>query len=224
MYYIEGVLFDFDITLVDLHFDWESLKSKTRYIFRKYEIKTDNLSMKELLNEIDTNLFGYLPKFLRELKKELYPVLLKIELEHVKKATLMPGVRTTLEQLRKIGVPFGIVSNNFHMTIIQVIKRLLSGFEDIIIVGREDTSRVKPDPEPLQKALEFLKIKSNTSLYVGDSAIDMRAGKAAGAITVGIANKYSTVDDLRSSGADIVFNNINEILKYSAFDRLSNKS
>jgi pyrophosphatase PpaX len=53
-----------------------------------------------------------------------------------------------------------------------------------IVIGVEQTTRHKPDPEPVRLALERLGYESAESVFLGDSPHDIAAGKAAGVTTV----------------------------------------
>src|SRR3989344_2848171 len=48
-----------------------------------------------------------------------------------------------------------------------------------VVVTFEDYKNPKPHPEPLEKALNKLRVKSNEAIYIGDSATDVEAAKAA---------------------------------------------
>jgi pyrophosphatase PpaX len=52
-----------------------------------------------------------------------------------------------------------------------------------VIVGVEDVTRHKPDPEPVRRAIELLAADPATTVFVGDSPHDMAAGRAAGVRT-----------------------------------------
>jgi len=49
-----------------------------------------------------------------------------------------------------------------------------------VIVGGEDVTRHKPDPEGLQRALASLGIEGDQALYVGDHPVDGQAAAGAG--------------------------------------------
>jgi pyrophosphatase PpaX len=53
-----------------------------------------------------------------------------------------------------------------------------------VIVGFDDTTRHKPDPEPVRVALARLGVPAEHAAFVGDSPHDVHAGNAAGVVTV----------------------------------------
>ena len=74
----------------------------------------------------------------------------------------------------------GIVSTKYRYRIEDVLGRegLLELFE--VIVGGEDVSEFKPDPESLNLALGKMGISPEAVLYVGDSVVDAEAAMRAG--------------------------------------------
>jgi pyrophosphatase PpaX len=53
-----------------------------------------------------------------------------------------------------------------------------------VIVGMEDTTRHKPDPEPVRFALKKLERDAADAVFLGDSPHDIASGNAAGVATV----------------------------------------
>jgi phosphoglycolate phosphatase len=88
-------------------------------------------------------------------------------------------VPETVEHLRGKGLRLGIVSTKYRYRIEDVLGRegLLEPFE--VIVGGEDVSEFKPDPESLNLALDQLGIPPEVALYVGDSVVDAEAAMRA---------------------------------------------
>ncbi|QLG48280.1 HAD family hydrolase [Natrinema halophilum] len=83
--------------------------------------------------------------------------------------------------LESLSVPTGIVSNNQHETIGNILDHCnLEGFD--VWYGREPTiegiERKKPTPYYLEQALADLGVTN--PLYVGDSRVDIAAADAAG--------------------------------------------
>ena len=92
----------------------------------------------------------------------------------------LPGATTVLKTLHAAGYPLGIVSTKGRRRIESALER--DGLRGTIevIVGGDDVSRYKPDPEGLNKAAGLLGIPTGRCVYVGDSEVDARAAAAAG--------------------------------------------
>jgi phosphoglycolate phosphatase len=76
-------------------------------------------------------------------------------------------------------VEAAVFSSNLHQTVSTGLGKL--GLEAIsAIVGADDITHWKPDPEGLQLLLERAAIDPNEALFVGDSRGDAHAAEAAG--------------------------------------------
>ena len=53
-----------------------------------------------------------------------------------------------------------------------------------VVVGFDDTTRHKPDPEPVHHALRRIGVTAEQAVFVGDSPHDIHAGNAAGVTTI----------------------------------------
>ena len=75
------------------------------------------------------------------------------------------------------------------------------------IIGRAyaEPERMKPNPEPVLRAVSDLGVHASRAVLVGDSLSDIQAGKAAGIRTIGYANRPAKVEAFRGAGADVVF-------------------
>lgn len=94
------------------------------------------------------------------------------------------GMRETLETLSKRGYMLGVVTSKREETARLALDRYdLSRFLPLGVFF-DDTTRHKPDPEPLLLAMRKGNLQPARTAYVGDSIHDVAAGKAAGILTV----------------------------------------
>jgi len=94
--------------------------------------------------------------------------------------SLFEGVAPTLGYLRDRGIRLGIVSTKFRYRIEEILARdrLRDAFG--VIVGGEDVSKHKPDPEGLTRACELLGSPLSQVLYVGDTVVDAETAARGG--------------------------------------------
>ena len=78
-----------------------------------------------------------------------------------------------------------------------------------VVVTHEDTWRLKPHPEPIRYAAKQLGVAVERCLMVGDTSLDVRAAKAAGACAVGVLCGFGERGDL--AGADLILENTAEL-------------
>jgi HAD superfamily hydrolase (TIGR01549 family) len=96
------------------------------------------------------------------------------------------------------------------------VERFLEhyGVRDLFkaVVGAQTTRRMKPHPEPLLYAAQQMGVAPAECLMIGDTTIDVRTGKAAGAQTVAVLCGFGTEDELRAAGADLVLRTTSDLL------------
>ncbi len=92
---------------------------------------------------------------------------------------LFEVVPETVETLRNLGIRLGIFSLKYRYRIETVLKReqLLDAFD--VIIGAEDVSEHKPNPQGLLVAMERLNCDRQNCLYVGDSVTDAKTAQHA---------------------------------------------
>jgi HAD superfamily hydrolase (TIGR01509 family) len=88
-------------------------------------------------------------------------------------------------------------------------------FESLVDTAR--FQRPKPDPEIFQVAMRDLKLDSADCWIIEDSLPGVRAGKAAGCVTVAITTTFDAAS-LSAAGAEMVVNSFKELR--SAMERL----
>ena len=93
-------------------------------------------------------------------------------------------VHPCLDELDRIGLPYGAVTNNVHDY--QRAKLDLSGLGRIaVLVGSDTAGAPKPDPRPFRAGARMLGTRPEHTAYVGDSPVnDVRGARDAGLIAV----------------------------------------
>ncbi len=110
------------------------------------------------------------------------------------------GMREALDELCSAGYQIAVVTSKLNA----LARRGLTctGIEHCItcIVGCDDTTKHKPDPEPVLFALDRLGVAPARAAFVGDSPFDIAAGNAAGVYSVGALWGPFTRSDLEAAG------------------------
>jgi predicted PurR-regulated permease PerM/phosphoglycolate phosphatase-like HAD superfamily hydrolase len=83
-----------------------------------------------------------------------------------------------------------------------------------VVVGREDTWRIKPHPSPVRHAAEQLGLVTERCLLVGDTTTDIYAARSAGARSAGVLCGLGTETELERAGADLILNTTSELAKW----------
>jgi HAD superfamily hydrolase (TIGR01509 family) len=115
----------------------------------------------------------------------------------------LPGVVELVRALAEAGWRQGIGSSAPMENIRLLLSATgLTGYMQAIASG-EDVMRGKPDPQVFLLAFKRLGVDPADGVVIEDAPAGVRAGVAAGAATVGVANSQ-TPEVLRDAGADLV--------------------
>lgn len=115
-----------------------------------------------------------------------------------------------LERLVK-QYPCAVVSARDEYTTLQFIRQfsLVHFFQTVIT--SQTCEHTKPFADPVLEAAARLGLKSEHCVMVGDTTVDILAGKAAGAQTVGLLCGFGTERELRKAGADLIVRDLQEL-------------
>lgn len=124
---------------------------------------------------------------------------------------LYPNVKETLTELKNRGHLLTIASSRSHSSLAEYVENL--GLSPLIsyVLGADDVTNGKPDPEPVVKTLEKFSLKAEQALVVGDTVFDIRMGLNAGAKTCGVTYGNGSRESL--SEADWLIDDFKDLLK-----------
>ena len=124
---------------------------------------------------------------------------------------LIQGVKEMLESLQS-KYPMAVVSaRDENSTLAFLDKFALTGhFREIVtaITARH----TKPYPDPVLYAADKMGVAPENCLMIGDTTVDIRAGKAAGAQTAGVLCGFGEEAELKSWGADIILKSTSKLV------------
>ena len=113
-----------------------------------------------------------------------------------------PGLLGLVMSLADKGIRIAVATTGRRAWVEPLVSQLLGdGLVETIVTG-DDVSRLKPDPEVYQIALERLAILPENALAVEDSQIGLQAATAANLATVVVSTDYTAAQDF--TGAAMV--------------------
>ncbi|OGP86459.1 MAG: phosphoglycolate phosphatase [Deltaproteobacteria bacterium RBG_13_65_10] len=127
-------------------------------------------------------------------------------LDHTK---LYPGVSKLLEAYS--GKALAVVTNKAERFTWPILKGL--GVRDRFrwVLGGDSVKEKKPHPGPILHVLEAAGVSPHRAVFVGDSAIDIEAGKAAGTLTCGVLYGLRPESEIREAAPDAIVETAIEI-------------
>jgi len=145
----------------------------------------------------------------------LLELLIRLRPRPMRHFLLVPGVKEMLDQL-KGRYPMAVVSARDEGTTLRFLDTFeLRPYFDVIVTALT-APHTKPYPHPILYAAEKMGVKPENCLMIGDTTVDIRAGRAAGAQTLGVLCGFGQEDELRAKGADGILDTtakVAEILK-----------
>jgi N-acetyl-D-muramate 6-phosphate phosphatase len=81
----------------------------------------------------------------------------------------------------------------------------------VYVAGSLTCAHTKPYPDPIYWAAQKMGVKAENCLMIGDTTVDMRAGKAAGAQTVGVLCGFGERPELERKGADLIIESTSDL-------------
>ncbi len=123
---------------------------------------------------------------------------------------LVPGVDEMLKQL-KGHYPMSVVSARDEKGTMRFLEQFnLVQYFDAVITG-QSAEHTKPYPDPIRLAAQKMGVKPEECLMVGDTTVDIRAGKSAGAQTAGVLCGFGEEPELKKQGADVILKTTSDL-------------
>ncbi|MBE7432653.1 MAG: HAD family hydrolase [Anaerolineales bacterium] len=134
-----------------------------------------------------------------------------------RKFLLVPGVDEMLKQLHG-RYPMAIVSARDEMGTMRFLEKFdLVRYFDAIVTGLS-AKYTKPYPDPVLLAAQKMNVPPENCLMIGDTTVDIRAGKSAGAQTLGVLCGFGEEAELRRFGADEIVEDTTKLLEILTAD------
>ncbi|MBQ3055639.1 MAG: HAD-IA family hydrolase [Oscillospiraceae bacterium] len=205
-------LFDFDYTLADagegivlcFHLTFDALGHKRA---SDEEIRK---TIGWTLGEAYTHLTGITDHERILQFRKIYRAFADVHMtEHTQ---LLPETIPVLTELKRRGKKLGVVTTKYRYRICEAVEKFsLHGLFDCI-VGGEDVSAAKPDPEGLNLICEKLGVKKSEVLYIGDCDVDAIAAERAGIDFAGVTTGTTTHEEFAQYPHRKIMSNLTELL------------
>jgi len=212
---IKGVLFDMDGTLID-SFDSIVLAFKESFNYINTQPKCGVLI---LLNDEEIRRFIGIPHSITMKRfctdEEILDNAVRIFRSTREKMCVKPfeGAVEVLEYIRENGMKSALITTTGREITEKIIKD--NKIENLIdaFVTKDDVSKLKPDPEPILKAIEILNLRKEECIMVGDHPNDILASKNAGVKNIAVKTVKSAYSDeeLKKYGPDHIIENLKDI-------------
>jgi HAD superfamily hydrolase (TIGR01509 family) len=116
---------------------------------------------------------------------------------------IVPGVAEMLPRLKE-RYPLAVVSARDETSTMEFLEQFDLVKDFTVVVTALSAEHTKPYPDPVLLAAEKMGVPPDACLMTGDTTVDVRAGRSAGAQTVGVLCGFGEQNELRRQGADLI--------------------
>jgi pyrophosphatase PpaX len=156
------------------------------------------------LGGVDRNEIDQIAEFIAEYKRQ-YPVHMRTG------ASLIKNAKETMDAIAAAGFPICLITSERRQNAQFILKNLDLDRSVRFLISRDDVTRFKPDPEPLQNAIKLLGQIPGECVYVGESPFDIQAGVASGVYVAAVGSGNWSVQSLLECDPDVMLNDISEL-------------
>ena len=113
------------------------------------------------------------------------------------------GMPQVLDRLLQAGVTIAVLTNKPDAAARPIVEQYYPGVFTVVQGALPDVP-VKPDPTLLGRLMERIGARRETTLFVGDSNVDMQTAQNGGLTGCGVLWGFRTREELEGAGADCV--------------------
>jgi HAD superfamily hydrolase (TIGR01662 family) len=208
---IKGVIFDLDGTLID---SYQAIYLSFQYAYEQMGLPP--IAYEETQRVVGLGLtitFNELigpertPEALRLFRKRYDEVFA----DHTR---FLPDARELTSELHRRGIRQAIATNKLGRFSRTIIKHF--GMENLFvaILGDEDVSLNKPDPEMLLAAMGKMALAREEVVMVGDSLVDIQSAKNTGIRIFAVPSGVTKREVLEQARPTAVLDRLGDLLKY----------
>jgi HAD superfamily hydrolase (TIGR01509 family) len=201
---LEGVLFDWDGTLID------SYHADTSAYLAMFKEMGISWGLEELEKHYSPN--WYQVYRAAKLPRKLWDEADRAWRAHYAKhrPKLISGARRVLAQIgRKHAL--GLVTSGDRDRVLRQLREfgLTRLFSARVCSG--DTPRKKPHPEPLRLAMQQMELEPACCAYIGDAPQDVEMARRAGVLAIGVLGPFPTEKRLRAARPEFLIGSLEEL-------------
>lgn len=204
---MRGVIFDLDNTLVD---SIDSITKCADHVLRGMgKGGIDRATAEKAMGLTIFDLFGLVePDLTEEEKRRLFEEYRRCYMDYIHETKALPHAKEALAHASSRGLRLALVTTKSRGNAEKILRAFGMEGYFMAVIGFEDTEEHKPSPEPLLRALEDLGLGAGEVLVVGDTVMDVIAGRRAGAITVAVTTGVTPRERLASERPDYIIRDL----------------
>lgn len=211
---IKGIVFDLDGTLLNT---LEDLKDCCNAALEKYGLPTHELDEYRYfvgmgIRKLIENAISVPTE--KETVDQVYEDFNRRYKDNcMNKTAPYPGILEMLDQLKKMDVKMGLVSNKAHAFTLEIVDIMFPGKYFDVVFGKMEGVPAKPDATAVLKQLEMMKLTREETVYIGDSNIDVLTARNSSLRCIGVTWGFRDEAELVEYGADFIARTPEDIVR-----------
>ncbi len=209
---INTILFDFDGTVMDTN---NVIIMSWQHTFRTLENREEKLEnlTKTFGEPLERTLANFFPDVPVEESIEIYRSFHRDNFGEL--ITLFPGMKELLAEVKQRGYKTALVTSRLGETTMQGLEKYeIKKYFDVVVTA-DDTTKHKPDPQPVNIALEKLGSAPEEAVMLGDTLFDILCARNAGVKSIlvswSLALAGKTKEDLGDDAPDYIIKKPEEL-------------
>ncbi|MDA3854143.1 MAG: HAD-IA family hydrolase [Bacteroidales bacterium] len=127
-------------------------------------------------------------------------------------SALYEGIPELLDRLNATKVPMAILTNKPHKVMLKTIDSYFQKWDFVAVEGQQDGKPKKPDPAGALEIAKLMQLAPSEMVFIGDSAVDVNTGNAAGMTSICIMDGYETRENIIAAQPNIMLKKHIELL------------
>ena len=124
-----------------------------------------------------------------------------------------PGMQQLLADLQKKGIRLSVASNKFQQGTEKLVREFFPDIHFVAVLGNSPELPLKPDAAVVQLIMEKAGVSREETVFVGDSATDMKTAANGGVRSIGVSWGFRPRTDLQESGAMDIADSAEELFE-----------
>jgi phosphoglycolate phosphatase len=185
--HVRALLFDFDGTLVEPSIDFRQMKRAVLAVARDFGHQPSGggqTPVLEIIAQVHAQILRKDAVLAAQFETAAQQAVVAIEMAAAERVRAYAGVAEMLAEIERLGLRVAIVTRNCRDAVRSILERI--PLRHHLLLTRDDVPYVKPDPRHLAAALDALGVLPTEAAMCGDHVMDIQAGRAVGALTVGV--------------------------------------
>lgn len=209
--FVNLVIFDFDGVIINSGSDIANAVRNALYRFKQPLMSKEEI-IKHIGHGSEELIRKCFPHFNDEQIKAAHEYYKQYYRDNaVNETRLYPQVENVLQRLKHLNKRVALVTNKSEEITLKILSFLnIDQYFDMVL-GPESLIQKKPDPEGILKVLTSFKITSSQAIMVGDSWVDVKAGKAAKVLTCGVSYGLGNFEDLLEASPDYIIEDLAQL-------------